>query len=80
MQVYPSLAKTVTKLHSSVSTFVPKNKGCQILIRYDFFLTIILKYPQWWAYSERTKQMEPILNLQVLAEGLELVILLHTQY
>ena len=36
MQVYPSLAKTVTKLHSSVSTFVPKIKGCQILIRYDF--------------------------------------------
>ena len=38
MQVYPSLAKTVTKLHSSVSTFVPKIKGCQILIRYDLFL------------------------------------------
>ena len=36
MQVYPSLAKTVTKLHSSVSTFVPKIKGCQILIRYGF--------------------------------------------
>ena len=26
------------------------------------------------------KQMEPILNFQVPAEGLELVILLHTQY
>ena len=30
--------------------------------------------------SERTKQMEQILNFQVPAEGLELVILLHTQY
>ena len=29
---------------------------------------------------ERTKQMEQILNFQVPAEGLELVILLHTQY
>ena len=33
-----------------------------------------------FAKSERTKQMEPILNFQVPAEGLELVILLHTQY
>ena len=30
--------------------------------------------------AERTKQMEQILNFQVPAEGLELVILLHTQY
>ena len=30
--------------------------------------------------SERTKQMEQILNFQVPAEGLDLVILLHTQY
>ena len=30
--------------------------------------------------SERTKQMEQILNFQVPAEALELVILLHTQY
>ena len=29
---------------------------------------------------ERTKQMEQILNFQVPAEGLELVILLYTQY
>ena len=28
-------------------------------------------------YPERTKQMEQILNFQVPAEGLELVILLH---
>ena len=33
-----------------------------------------------FARSERTKQMEQILNFQVPAEGLELVILLHTQY
>jgi hypothetical protein len=31
-------------------------------------------------YPEKTKQMEQILNFQVPAEGLELVILLHTQY
>ena len=35
-------------------------------------------------YSESNqralKQMEPILNFQVPAEGLELVILIHTQY
>ena len=31
-------------------------------------------------YSERTKQMEHILNFQVPAEGLEMVISLHTQY
>ena len=30
--------------------------------------------------SERTKQMEEILNFQKPSEGLELVILLHTQY
>ena len=30
--------------------------------------------------SESTKQMEEKLNFQVPAEGLELVILLHTQY
>ena len=30
--------------------------------------------------SERTKQMEQILNFQMLAEDLKLVILLHTQY
>ena len=33
-----------------------------------------------WVKPERTKQMEQILNFQVPAEGLELVILLHTQY
>ena len=32
------------------------------------------------AYPESTKQMEEKLNFQVPAEGLELVILLHTQY
>ena len=31
-------------------------------------------------YAERTKQMEEILNFQKPSEGLELVILLHTQY
>ena len=31
-------------------------------------------------YSESTKQMEEKLNFQVPAEGLELVILQHTQY
>ena len=31
-------------------------------------------------HPERTKQMEQILYFQVPAEGLELVILLHTQY
>ena len=31
-------------------------------------------------YTESTKQMEEKLNFQVPAEGLELVILLHTQY
>ena len=30
--------------------------------------------------AESTKKMEEILNSQVPAEGLELVILLHTQY
>ena len=30
--------------------------------------------------TESTKQMEEKLNFQVPAEGLELVILLHTQY
>ena len=30
--------------------------------------------------AEKTKQMEQILTFQVPAEGLELVILLHTQY
>ena len=30
--------------------------------------------------AESTKQMEQILNSQVPTEGLELVILLHTQY
>ena len=30
--------------------------------------------------SEKTKKMEQILNFEVPAEGLELVILLHTQY
>ena len=37
---------------------------------------------EWLEYvwSERTKQMEQILNFQVPSEGLELVILLHTQY
>ena len=30
--------------------------------------------------SERTKQMEQVLNFQVPPEGLELVILLRTQY
>ena len=30
--------------------------------------------------AERTKQMEEILNFQKPSEGLELVILLHTQY
>ena len=33
-----------------------------------------------YVYPERTKQMEQILNFEVPAEGLELVILLHTQY
>ena len=33
-----------------------------------------------WDSSERTKQMEEILNFQKPSEGLELVILLHTQY
>ena len=33
-----------------------------------------------WSYPERTKQMEEILNFQKPSEGLELVILLHTQY
>ena len=33
-----------------------------------------------FVWSERTKQMEEILNFQVPAEGLELVILLHTHY
>ena len=33
-----------------------------------------------WTKSERTKQMEEILNFQKPSEGLELVILLHTQY
>ena len=32
------------------------------------------------AYSETTKQMDQILNFQVPAEGLNLVISLHTQY
>jgi hypothetical protein len=31
-------------------------------------------------YTESTKQMEEKLNFQVPAEGLELAILLHTQY
>ena len=33
-----------------------------------------------WHKPERTKQMEQILNFKVPAEGLKLVILLHTQY
>ena len=39
--------------------------------------------PQWYQMypnPESTKQMEEKLNFQVPAEGLELVILLHTQY
>ena len=44
------------------------------IIYYEKICTILLAYP------ERTKQMEQILNFQVPAEGLELVILLHTQY
>ena len=35
---------------------------------------------QYQVYAERTKQMEEILNFQKPSEGLELVILLHTQY
>ena len=33
-----------------------------------------------WNQPESTKQMEEKLNFQVPTEGLELVILLHTQY
>ena len=44
------------------------------------FFAIVVK----WDFSERTKQMEQILNFQVPAEEpiwpIELVILLHTQY
>ena len=43
-------------------------KGCYI---------VFMKHS---VYSERTKQMEQILNSQMLAEGLDLVILLHTRY
>ena len=35
---------------------------------------------QAWDEPERTKQMEEILNFQKPSEGLELVVLLHTQY
>ena len=41
-------------------------------------LIATLRY--WYYKSERIKQMEQVLNFQVPPEGLELVILLRTQY
>ena len=44
----------------------------------SFFFMTFLKCTQ--THPESTKQMEEKLNFQVPSEGLELVILLHTQY
>ena len=50
----------------------------------QFFFDGRLGHGQWLGLGsprpESTKQMEEKLNFQVPAEGLELVILLHTQY
>ena len=46
----------------------------------DFIKSIEQSLPFPMIHPERTKQMEQILYFQVPAEGLELVILLHTQY
>jgi hypothetical protein len=75
------------------STFTCR-KESQIQTRKRTFILIVLINTDIWYVqctlgmikpnaqtgSERTKQMEQILNFQVPGEGLELVILLHTQY
>ena len=51
-------------------------------------MNIPIELQMFWCHLEELielnqrelKQMEPILNFQVPAEGLDLVILLHTQY
>ena len=48
------------------------------IAQWSIFTIFIRKIPR--LRQRKLKQMEPILNFQVPAEGLELVILLHTQY
>ena len=75
-----TLKKTIFKLQNAIETFFERLP--------DFFLIIMGDTCKIWKNdgrlccfcSERTKQMEQILNFQVPAEGLELVLLLHTQY
>ena len=50
---------------------MPEKWHCQLKLEY---------FSRTERTTERTKQMEEILNFQVPAEVLELVILLHTQY
>ena len=62
-----------------VRTFLQANFSC-FALEHSAILAIFQKSTNWLDSLESTKQMEEKLNFQVPAEGLELVILLHTQY
>ena len=53
---------------------------CSVQSDFNYLTQLLDSVANLLAGTERTKQMEEILNFQKPSEGLELVILLHTQY
>ena len=90
MELSPNFLQTFACVATEKKTFLKKWSSHQISCKCKIFLMavyMIFKYskrfrfaPSFNNYTESTKQMEETLNFQVPAEGLELVILLHTQY
>ena len=64
---------------SSTANVIHNTKTSIIMCNKNIFGQTFLKHSRY-IYPESTKQMEEILNFHVPKEGLELVILLHTQY
>ena len=78
--MYADLFDMFCFLHDTVVLFqfiLGTHNSCKFSIKMKRINEDVKKRP--YHKSERTKQMEEILNFQKPSEGLELVILLHTQ-